>query len=104
MTTEIYRREIVWDREMRDYAMYLNQELVGFGRTYHECEVTLDQLVCELMTHNYTVSALDGGSDPDAMAAENAAGEPEPTDPLPDHPGEPYPGVDYEEERQAQPT
>lgn len=46
-----YNREIVWDRETRDYAMYLDGELVGFARTRHEAEVTLDQLVFELMQH-----------------------------------------------------
>lgn len=45
----MYRKEIVYDRETRDYAMYLDGELVGFARTYHEAEVTLDQLVFELI-------------------------------------------------------
>lgn len=45
----MYRKEIVYDRETRDYAMYLDGELVGFARTYHEAEITLDQLVFELM-------------------------------------------------------
>lgn len=46
----MYRKEIVYDRETRDYAMYLDSELVGFARTYHEAEVTLDQLVFELLS------------------------------------------------------
>ena len=33
--------------------MYLDGELVGFARTYHEAEVTLDQLVFELMNMQY---------------------------------------------------
>jgi hypothetical protein len=33
----------------RTTAMYLDGELVGFARTYHEAEVTLDQLVFELL-------------------------------------------------------
>ena len=49
----MYRKEIVYDRETRDYAMYLDGELVGFARTYHEAEVTLDQLVFELMSAQY---------------------------------------------------
>jgi hypothetical protein len=48
-----YRKEIVYDRETRDYAMYLDGELVGFARTYHEAEVTLDQLVFELISGQY---------------------------------------------------
>lgn len=46
----MYLKEIAYDRDTRDYAMYLDGELVGFARTYHEAEVTLDQLVFELMT------------------------------------------------------
>ena len=46
----MYRKEIVYDRESCDYAMYLDGELVGFARTYHEAEVTLDQLVFELIS------------------------------------------------------
>lgn len=45
----MYRKEIVYDRDTHDYAMYLDGELVGFAHTYHEAEVTLDQLVFELM-------------------------------------------------------
>ena len=45
----MYQKEIKYDRETRDYAMYLDGELIGFARTYHEAEVTLDQLVFELM-------------------------------------------------------
>ena len=43
----------MYSRETRDYAMYLDGELVGFARTYHEGEVTLDQLVFELMRGQY---------------------------------------------------
>lgn len=49
----MYKKEIVYDRTTRDYAMYLDGELVGFARTYHEAEVTLDQLVFELMSGLY---------------------------------------------------
>jgi hypothetical protein len=33
--------------------MYLDGELVGFARTYHEAEITLDQLIFELMSGDY---------------------------------------------------
>ncbi len=46
----MYRKEIVFDRESRDYAMYLDGDLVGYARTYHEAEVTLDQLIFELLS------------------------------------------------------
>ncbi len=45
----MYRKEIVYDYETHDYVLYLNGELVGFVHTYHEGEVTLDQLIFELM-------------------------------------------------------
>lgn len=48
-----YEREIVYDPETRDFAMYLDHELIGFARTYHEAEVTLDQLVFELLNGHY---------------------------------------------------
>ena len=53
----MYRKTIVYDRDSRDYAMYLDGELIGFARTYHEAEVTLDQLVFELLHGNYFVEA-----------------------------------------------
>ena len=49
----MYRKEIVFDRETRDYACYLDGELVFIARTYHEAEITLDQLVFELMIGQY---------------------------------------------------
>lgn len=49
----LYRKEICYDRETHDYAMYLDGELVGFQRTYHDAEITLDQLVFELMSGQY---------------------------------------------------
>lgn len=49
----MYRKEIVYDRTTHDYAMYLDGELVGFARTYHEAEIILDQLVFELMSGQF---------------------------------------------------
>lgn len=49
----MYVKEIVYDRETRDYACYLDGELIGFARNYHEAETILDQLVFELMTGQY---------------------------------------------------
>lgn len=46
----MYRKEIIYDRETRDYACYLDGELVGFARNYHEAEILLDQLVFELLS------------------------------------------------------
>ena len=36
--------EIRYDRETRDYAMYLDGEYVGSARTYHEAEIKLNRL------------------------------------------------------------
>lgn len=46
----MYTKRIEYDQETRDFAMYLNDELVGFARTYQEAEITLDQLIFELLT------------------------------------------------------
>jgi len=43
--------EIIYDRETRDYAMYLDGELVGFARTYHEAECRLDEMVYDSGIH-----------------------------------------------------
>ncbi len=48
-----YQKTIVYDPQTRDFAMYLDEELVGFARTYQEAEVTLDQLVFELLSGQY---------------------------------------------------
>ncbi len=53
----MYSKTIVYDRETRHYAMYLDDELVGFARTYHEAEITLDQLVFELLHGSYFYEA-----------------------------------------------
>lgn len=75
--TELYRKEIAYDREVHDYAMYLDGELVGFAHTYHEAEITLDQLVFELLSGEYFYAALL-----------DAAGNPEPDPPPPVPPGQ----------------
>jgi hypothetical protein len=49
----MYRKQIIHDRTTHDYAMYLNGELVGFARTYHEAEVALNQLIFELSSGHY---------------------------------------------------
>ncbi len=129
----MYAKSIQYDREVRDYAMYLDGELTGFARSYHAAEIALDQLVYELLIGgaSHTATEMDGsavpgehccancgallhcncddaayrGSDAGVMAADSAAGlaDPPVDDPLPDQPGEPYPGVDYEEERRPLP-
>jgi len=43
------RKLIVYDRSTRDYAIYLDGELVGYARSYLEAEAVLDQLHLELL-------------------------------------------------------
>jgi len=71
-TTHEIPRSINYDAASGDYAMRLDGELVGFARTHHEAEVTLDELVFELLSSGATATAtqLDGGSDADECAAE----------------------------------
>ncbi len=45
----MYRKEIVYDTETHDFAMYLNGELVGFAPSYQEAEAELDELVFDLI-------------------------------------------------------
>jgi hypothetical protein len=93
----IYTKTIEFDRETRDFACYLNDELIGFGRTPAEAEALLDRLVYELLMNapvepvtpelvpdpetwvavsaEYTgnsTAGLDGGADidPDAVYCE----------------------------------
>lgn len=67
----MYDKNIRYDRETRDYAMYLDNELIGFARTHHEAEVTLDQTVFEMLTHGdlATATELDGGVVEDELPA-----------------------------------
>lgn len=70
--------EIVYDRETHDYAMYLDGELVGFARTYHDAEVTLDQLRLEQAQHAapyhyYHLFSSETVAKLDALIASNEA-------------------------------
>jgi hypothetical protein len=42
-------KHIAYEPATRDYAMYLDGDLIGFARTYHEAETTLDQLAFDLL-------------------------------------------------------
>lgn len=45
----MYEKSIVYDPETRDFACYLDGELVAFAHTYQEAEVLLDDLIYELI-------------------------------------------------------
>lgn len=40
----MFKKEIVYDEETRDWTMYLADELIGYARSYHEAEIVLDQV------------------------------------------------------------
>lgn len=44
-----YRKMVLYSRTNKDFAMYLNGELVGYAATYLQAESTLNQLVYELL-------------------------------------------------------
>jgi hypothetical protein len=50
-------KHIIYDRETRDYAMYLDAQLIGFARTHHEAETSLDELVDEIQRHTRATTA-----------------------------------------------
>ena len=49
-----FHKSIIYDPETHDFAMFLDDDLIGFARTYQEAEVTLAALVCAIL-------ALQGG-------------------------------------------
>ncbi len=53
----MYCTRIEYSQATHEYGMYLDGELIGFARTYQEAEVTLDQLVCELLSGDYGCEA-----------------------------------------------
>jgi hypothetical protein len=52
-TAREFDKQWIYDAETRDFAMYLDGELVGFARTPQEAEDTLDALVHEILTKAY---------------------------------------------------
>lgn len=77
MTSTTFEKSIRYDRETRDFAMYLDGEMVGYARTYHDAESALDQLAYDLLADGaaLSVAQLDGASGPDACAAEARQGK-----------------------------
>ena len=67
----MYRKKIVSDRKTGDFAMSINDELVGYAANYVQAEATLNKLVYELLTKDTTpASEQPAQSD---YAAEHAA-------------------------------
>ena len=66
------RKNIEYNRSTHDYGMYLDGELIGFARTYQEAEVTLNQLIFELLSGNY---GCEAGSETHVLELAGAATE-----------------------------
>jgi len=45
----MFRKNIMYSRDTRDFAMYLDGQLVGYAQSYLEAEAVLDQLMMELL-------------------------------------------------------
>lgn len=45
----MFVKHITYDRDTKDYALYLDGELVGYARTWEEGLKTLDQLAYTLL-------------------------------------------------------
>lgn len=53
----MFHKAIRYDAEVGEFAMYLDNELVGFARTFQEAELTLDALIYELLEWYYVAAA-----------------------------------------------
>jgi hypothetical protein len=51
--TPAYEKVIRYDPACRDFLMLLDDEPVGYARTYIEAERTLDELVYSLLSRSY---------------------------------------------------
>jgi hypothetical protein len=63
----MYKKHIKFDRETKDFAMYLDGELVGYARTYLEGETTLNELVYELLSSGQLPTATERAADADEV-------------------------------------
>lgn len=46
----MYKQTIVFDPETQDFAMFLDDDLVGFARTYQDAETVLNELIYALLS------------------------------------------------------
>jgi len=73
-TIPTIEREIKYSRQDRDYACYVNGQYIGSRANYSDAETLCDQVAYDLIADGLcaTATELDGGSEPDAMAADHA--------------------------------
>lgn len=53
-------KRIQYDRQTRDFACYVDDELIGFFRSYHDAEVAADQYVYDELARLEPVNACGG--------------------------------------------
>ena len=53
----MFNKSIVYDRQAKEFAMYLDGELIGYARTYLAAEVTLNEVVFELLSRGVAKAA-----------------------------------------------
>ena len=73
-TIPTIEREIKYSRQDRDYACYVNGQYIGSRANYSDGEALCNQVAYDLLMDGQcaTATELDGGSEPDAMAADHA--------------------------------
>lgn len=76
--TRIFAKDVRYDRETRDFAMFLDGELVGWARTEDEAWRTLDDLVYETLSREARLMPIV------AEQLVEAAAEPQPEIPTAD--------------------
>lgn len=56
-----FEKEIRYSRANRDFDMFIDGQYVGSRATYHEAEVTLDEIILDKLTHgdHLTAAQLD---------------------------------------------
>jgi hypothetical protein len=77
-------KRIAYNRTTRDYDCYVDGRYVGSRPTYSDGETLCNEVAYDLITSGalYTATQLDGGSAPEAMAADSPiAHDSAPTDP-----------------------
>ncbi len=49
----MFRKNIMYNRDTRDFAIFLDGALVGYAQSYLEAEAVLDQLMMELLRSGF---------------------------------------------------
>lgn len=66
-----FEKSIGYDRLTKDYAAYLDGQLIGWFNSYHDAEVELNRVAYDWLTHGYNRTA----SELDTKQSEHAEGD-----------------------------